>query len=168
MATTAKNTSRSTSRKASTAKQTSLNLSTSSNNSTMTTTTRKAKAVATLTPVSFTDDSKLIRYTIMCNTPALKKEFPGHEGIRVAAYIGGNAFINPGLERDDSIESIKMLKKDFKAFLDKHDLPDITEPTVFGASRQLVAMKNAKTKKQKEALAKHTATFNNARKSVSA
>lgn len=168
MATTAKTTSRkATTTKA--AKQTSLNISTSSNNTTMkTTTTRKAKAVATLTPVSFTDDSKLIRYTIMCNTPALKKEFPGHEGIRVAAYIGGNAFINPGLERDDSVESIKMLKKDFKAFLDKHDLPDITEPTVFGASRQLVAMKNAKTKKQKEALAKHTATFNNARKSVSA
>ena len=111
--------------------------------------TSKAKATrasvaakeASLISTSFGENGQFIRYKLPLTTAALKKEFPWHDTVRITAYIWGFAFIQPGAERDDSIQPVRKKAAEMKAWLAKHNLQDITNNHVFGISRQIVGQK---------------------------
>jgi len=121
-----------------------------------------AAKTASLVPTSFGSNSQFIRYSLPLTTAALKKEFPGYDTVRVTSYIGGHAFYQPGATRDDSVEPVVMKAADHKKFLAKHGLQDITNPHVFGISRQIVGQKSKNPAK----VAELQAEFNSSRASI--
>lgn len=134
----------------------------------MATTTSKATKAsvaaksASLVPTSFGSNWQFIRYNLKLATPALKKEFPGYDEVRITAYIWGHMFIQPGATRDDSIAPTVKKAADSKVWLAKHGLQDITNNHVFGVSRQIVGQKSKNPSK----VAELTAEFNSARATV--
>lgn len=131
----------------------------------MTTSTSKstkasvAAKSASLVPTSFWQNGQFVRFSLKLATPALKKEFPGYDEVRVTSYIGWHAFYQPGATRDDSVEPIVMKSAEHKKFLAKHNLQDITNNHVFWISRQCVWQKSKNPAKA----AQLTAEFNSSR-----
>lgn len=121
-----------------------------------------ASKTASLVPTSFGTNGQFIRYRLDLVTPALKAAFPGHDTVRVTAYIGGHAFYQPGATRDDSIEPVVMKAAEHKAFLAQHKLQDITNNHVFGVSRQIVGQKSKNPAK----VAELQAEYNGARATI--
>ncbi len=120
--------------------------------------TRASKAAkASLIPTSFGSNGKFIRYNLKLATPALKKEFPGYDEVRITTYIGGHSYINLGSTRDDSIAPVVKTASQMKEFLGKHSLQDVTNASVFGTSRQIVGQKSKNPSKVAELQAKFDA-----------
>lgn len=134
----------------------------------MTTSTSKstkasvAAKSASLVTASFGSNGQFIRYNLKLATPALKKEFPGYEDVRITAYIGGHMFIQPGTTRDDTVAPIVKKSADSKVWLAKHNLQDITNNHTFGISRQIVGQKSKNPAKAAEL----TAEFNSSRATI--
>lgn len=112
-----------------------------------------------LTPVSFSSDSKRIGYKLPITTAALKKNFPGVDEVRITAYISGNIYINSGARGSADEETLYLSKAEASAWLKKNKLPNITEPKVFGASRQIVASKNTTDANKQAKLAEHISFY---------
>lgn len=113
---------------------------------------------ASLVPTSFGSNGQFIRYNLKLATPALKKEFPGYDEVRITAYIGGHSFIQPGATRDDSVDPVIKKSAEMKAWLAKHNLQDITNNHVFGVSRQIVGQKSKNPAKVAELAAEFNAS----------
>ena len=125
----------------------------------MTTTTKASVASkkASLVPTSFGSNGKFIRYNLKLATVALKKEFPGHDEVRLTTYIGGHTYINLGSQRDDSVAPIVKTASEMKSWLAKHNLQDVTNASTFGTSRQIVGQKSKNPSKVAELQAKFDA-----------
>lgn len=79
--------------------------------------------------------------------------------MRITAYISGNIYINSGARGSADEETLYLSKAEASAWLKKNKLPNITEPKVFGASRQIVASKNTTDATKQAKLAEHISFY---------
>ena len=116
-----------------------------------------------LTPIRFVGNNSIVYHL---TGKQINQEFKVTDGVRITAYISGIAFLNKGLKKDLKQNGIKLSKEKVQAMIDKYDLPNILDKSLFGKSRQMIAQSNNEDTSVLKKIKGYTKEFYNSRPSV--